>query len=273
MLKQRLFTAIILIPLIVWVLSLSSQTLAYVISIFVILGGYEWAGICGWHSNITRSIYTTAMSLVLLIFYWFWHQPTVMYILLVACLWWLVALYWVLHYQYGSVRLPKTPFIKALLGFLILPPAAIALLILHKHESYGWHWVIFLLVLIWVADSSAYFVGRRWGKIKLADRISPKKTWEGVVSALLFSSIVSLGYAVFNSMSLMRLFWFVLLCLATVIVSIVGDLFESLFKRQVGLKDSSRILPGHGGILDRIDSLTAAAPIFVIGLISLEKVF
>jgi len=270
MLKQRLLTAIILIPLIVWILSLSTQTVAYVFMSIVVLGAWEWAGLCG----IKRNLYALVVALVLLMLYWLWQQQSTsdLYILLLAgCLWWILALYWVLRYQQGQSLVPTSPFIKALLGFFILLPAWMALLILHK--DYGWHWVVFLLVLIWAADSGAYFAGRRWGFRKLADKISPGKTWEGVAGALVMSSIVSLAYAFYQSMSLMIFFLFMLLCLLTVLASILGDLLESLFKRQMNIKDSGQILPGHGGILDRIDSLTSAAPIFVTGLILVGSLF
>jgi len=265
MLKQRLLTAIILIPLIVWILSLSTQTVAYVFMSIVVLGAWEWAGLCG----INRNLYALVVALLML--YWLWQQQStgVLYIL-AGCLWWLLALYWVLRYQQGQSLVPTSPFIKALLGFFILLPAWMALLILHK--EYGWHSVVFLLVLIWAADSGAYFAGRRWGARKLADKISPGKTWEGVAGALVMSSIVSLAYAL--SMPLMTSFFlFMLLCFLTVLASILGDLLESLFKRQMNIKDSGQILPGHGGILDRIDSLTSAAPIFVTGLILLGSLF
>jgi len=268
MLKQRLLTAIILIPAILWVLTLSTQILAIVTSIFIILGAWEWAGFCGWRSKITRSFYACVVALTLVVAYSLLHSPSVIYMLVAACLWWLLALYWLLKYQQkGQATIPTSPLFKGLLGFLILLPAWMALLVLHSDERYGWQWVIFVLVLIWAADSGAYFVGKRWGQKKLADKISPGKTWEGVAGALLLSSIVSLSYALFQSMSLKSLIFFLLLCLLTVIASIVGDLLESLFKRKMGLKDSGQILPGHGGILDRIDSLTSAVPIFVVGLL------
>ncbi|MCK5662095.1 MAG: phosphatidate cytidylyltransferase [Thiotrichaceae bacterium] len=257
MLKQRLITAIILIPIIIWVLlTLPTQAFAGVIGIFVVLGAWEWAGLCGWKM---RMPYTIVLAMAL---YALWLQSHLMYIYIIyiACLWWLLALYWVWRYQKGDNLIPKSPFIKAILGFVILLPAWLALLILH--EQYGGQSVLFLFVLIWAADSGAYFAGKRWGQRKLADKVSPGKTWEGVAGALLMSSIVSLAYLFLESMS----FLFMLLCLFTVIVSILGDLFESLFKRQAGIKDSGQILPGHGGILDRIDSLTSAAPIFVMGL-------
>ncbi len=267
MLKQRLLTALILIPLIVWVLlSLSSQTLAWFMSIFVVLGAYEWANICS-YSQKKRPIYAITIGVALLILSLFWHKPTMMTILIGACLWWILALYWILRYQKGHHLIPTSPLVKALLGLLILLPPWIALLILH--ERFGGEWVLFLFVLIWAADSGAYFVGQKWGRTKLADQISPGKSWEGVAGALLMTLLISLAYALFKSMPLMTLSYFMLLCLLTIIASIIGDLLESMFKRQAGIKDSGQILPGHGGVLDRIDSLTSAAPIFVVGLILL----
>ena len=211
--------------------------------------------------------------MLLIIFFWFWSPSHLIFILLGSCLFWLLASYWVWRYQKGHHFFPTSSFVKALLGLCILLPAPIALLMLHGDERYGWQWVIFLLVLIWAADTGAYFAGRRWGRIKLADKISPGKTWEGVTGALLMSLSLTLVYALFHSMSFMILLLFMLLCGLTVMASIMGDLLESLFKRQAGVKDSSQLLPGHGGILDRIDSLTAAAPIFVIGMILLGGLF
>jgi phosphatidate cytidylyltransferase len=273
MLKQRLLTAVILIPLVLWVLTLSSQTFAWVTGIFIIVGAYEWAGLCAWHTKRTRMFYTMLVILLLTLAYWFRHELNLLWILFGTCIWWIVALIWLLRYQYSQFSLPTSKRKKAFLGILILLPPWMALIYLHEHENYGWQWVVFLLVLIWVADSGAYFVGKRWGKIKLADKISPGKTYEGVAGAFIMSLIVSLGYALTLSLKPMTLFFFMLLCLLTIMASILGDLLESLFKRQAGIKDSSQILPGHGGILDRIDSLTAATPIFVIGLISLGSVF
>lgn len=264
MLKQRIFTAIVLIPLILWILTLSSQTLAWVMAIFVLIGAWEWAGLCNWHNWKIRTIYSLLFALSLFIIYHFWYSININYLLIIVCLWWLIALYWILAYQQNYNHIPTSPLIKAVLGFFILIPPWIALFDLHNEAK---QWIIFLLVLIWSADIAAYFTGKKWGQKKLADKISPGKSWEGVVGALFISLLVALIYAIFNSMSGMTLLGFMLLCLVTVIASIIGDLLESLFKRQVGMKDSSQILPGHGGVLDRIDSLTSAAPIFVLGLI------
>jgi phosphatidate cytidylyltransferase len=130
----------------------------------------------------------------------------------------------------------------------------------------GPKWVLFALVLIWAADIGAFFVGRRFGRTRLAPNVSPGKTWEGVVGGLVASALVAaLGSGLFGQPPL----WFVPLCLAVVAFSIVGDLTESLLKRFAGLKDSGSLFPGHGGVMDRIDSVTGAAPILLFVLIKL----
>ena len=132
-------------------------------------------------------------------------------------------------------------------------------------SEFGAGYVLFLLFLIWIADSGAYFTGRRWGQRKLALSISPGKTWEGVWGA----SLAALVFAMLGAVVLeVRMPWpgFVILSMVTVGFSIAGDLFESMLKRQRGLKDSGSLLPGHGGVLDRVDSLTAAVPVFLLGL-------
>ena len=127
--------------------------------------------------------------------------------------------------------------------------------------------VLFLMVMIWVADSGAYFAGRQFGKHKLAPATSPGKTWEGVAGALLATAIFAFLLQANSSMINMNAIAFVVLCVFTTLISVVGDLYESMFKRIVGVKDSGTLIPGHGGVLDRVDSLTAAAPVFVAGLV------
>ena len=123
--------------------------------------------------------------------------------------------------------------------------------------------MLFLLLLVWAADTGAFFVGRRFGRIRLAPQVSPSKTWEGVLGGLAAAvAVAALGASWFN----LRHVAFLSLCLAVVLISIVGDLTESMFKRYAGVKDSGSIFPGHGGVLDRIDSITAAAPTFLLGL-------
>jgi phosphatidate cytidylyltransferase len=138
--------------------------------------------------------------------------------------------------------------------------------LVYLHAVYGGEALLYLLSLVWVADIGAYFIGRRFGRNKLAPAVSPGKTWEGVAGGLLFN-LVWVGVVFqFSTAWGMGLVEFLLISLATSLVSVVGDLFESVLKREAGVKDSGRLLPGHGGMLDRIDSLIAASPVFVAGL-------
>lgn len=274
MLKHRLITAGLLIPLVVLgTLYASTQVFAIITGIFVILAAWEWAGLCGWQDWKWRVGYALSVGLMLGLIYLSLRYVTIF--LFISCLWWLWVFVQIGLYQYREGKRFTFPNkIKELLGLLILLPAWMALIALHLDQK---QLVLFLLVLIWTADSAAYFVGRQWGRTKLADKISPGKTWEGVLGGLVISVGMAWVYAALATSTLFMVItqWnFVLLCLLTVIASIIGDLAESLFKRQAGVKDSSQLLPGHGGVLDRIDSLTAAAPVFAMGLIfSIEYSF
>jgi phosphatidate cytidylyltransferase len=157
---------------------------------------------------------------------------------------------------------------RTLAGLLILVPAWTAVVYLQGLSDQGPAYVLFLLLLIWCADTAAYFGGRAWGKRKLLVNVSPGKTWEGAGSALVAVGVLSWVGAHILGVAAEQLSVFIGLSLVTVLFSILGDLIESMYKRQAGLKDSGTLLPGHGGVLDRIDSLTAAAPIFVLGLLS-----
>jgi len=127
----------------------------------------------------------------------------------------------------------------------------------------GAQWVLFALVLVWVADIGAYFCGRRFGRVRLAPQVSPAKTWEGVFGAMLLSALVAIAGALWFHLPLGT---FLALCLGVVGFSIIGDLTESLLKRYAGVKDSGTLFPGHGGVMDRIDSITGAAPVLFLGL-------
>jgi phosphatidate cytidylyltransferase len=166
----------------------------------------------------------------------------------------------------GEIRTLKGPDTGVFVsGLLVLIPAWAGLVWIHQ-LSRGPYLVLFLLVLIWIADSGAYFAGRRWGRRKLAPLVSPGKTREGAYGALAGGLLWGGVLAALYGVSVPQQGCLVLLCLLTVVASIVGDLYESLSKRERGVKDSGSLLPGHGGILDRIDSLTAAAPVFALGL-------
>jgi phosphatidate cytidylyltransferase len=180
---------------------------------------------------------------------------------------WTVALVWVIQAQSG--RAPSglgNALVRALAGWLTLVPCWLALVSLHGLSP---SLVLLVMVLIWIADSAAFFAGRRFGRRRLASRVSPGKSWEGVIAGL---GAVALAAWLLQASGLVRAdrpAALVLLCLVVAAVSVLGDLNESLFKRRAGVKDSGTLIPGHGGVLDRIDSITAAAPAFSLGWLCL----
>lgn len=215
-------------------------------------------------------IYTALMVPVLWWFYWAgfgYEAETAKTVLLVACGWWVFALAWVFNPGLGSGPGLLPSLGKGLAGFLTLIPAWLSLWVTHGSFPKGPLLVLCLFAIVWAADSGAFFAGSRWGRRQLAGRVSPGKTWEGVIGGLAAAGIVGLLAGWLMGWSGLHLFQFVLICLVAVSFSVVGDLTESLLKRHRGLKDSGHLLPGHGGILDRIDSLTAAAPVFLLGIL------
>jgi phosphatidate cytidylyltransferase len=268
-LKQRLLTAAILLPLFIWaVLSLSLSQFALLIAVFVLIGSWEWTTLMGIKRFPVRIIFSTMVAIVLGLV-WFGQQSVYnlgSYILLASAVWWLFALYFVISYP-RRTALWSASWLGFLIGGLILIPTWVALVSLKSHVLHGGILVISLFVLIWAADSGAYFAGRKFGKTKLAPSVSPGKSWEGVAGGLLLVVLVVIILLSQTSMQTtvsMPMWLFVGIALLTVMVSILGDLAESMFKRRVGVKDSGKLLPGHGGVLDRIDSVTAAAPAFVL---------
>ena len=238
---------------------------AALIAAFALVGAWEWSALAGWPSARQRIVYCAASMLVLLGAAWLLQsQGGAWAVLLAGLMWWLVALAWVVRYQQGqTVDAMNYALVRLLVGWLILVPSWAAVVQLHSVPALGPWMVMYLLFLIATADSAAYFVGRRLGKHRLASNVSPGKSLEGVAGALLATTIFAIVAGL--AFGFVPLPGFVVVSLATVSVSILGDLSESVFKRRAGMKDSGSIVPGHGGILDRIDSYTAAAPIFVLG--------
>jgi phosphatidate cytidylyltransferase len=155
------------------------------------------------------------------------------------------------------------------MGLLVLVPAWFSLVALRADVRGQWL-LLFLLVLVWVADSAAFFAGRRWGRTRLSSRVSPGKSWEGLYAALAAGILAGFLYSRLTGLQGLEMLKFLFICAVTVLGSVVGDLVESMMKRSIKQKDSGRLLPGHGGVLDRIDSLTAAGPIFLAGIWLLE---
>jgi len=265
-LAQRVVTGSLLAAVVAAAtLLLPSVWFAVLIAAFALVGAWEWSGMAGWPSAGQRLVYCVASMPVLLGAGWLLQsQGGAWAVLLAGLVWWLVALVWVVRFQQGQkVDAMNVPLVRLLVGWLILVPAWAAMVHLHSALASGPWLVLYLVFLIAIADSAAFFVGRRLGSRRLASNVSPGKSLEGVAGALLATTLFAIAAGLaFRSVPLLG---FVVVSLITTLVSILGDLSESVFKRRAGLKDSGSIVPGHGGILDRIDSYTAAAPIFVLG--------
>lgn len=266
MLKQRVLTAVVLIPCVVGaVLLLPTAYVALGWGLFIVVGAWEWARLSGWSAPLGRLLYAIATALALVLIWLARNSASLPPVLLwAAALWWLCALLWLARPAWAATGGGPVRWFKALAGAVVLVSAWWALVALH--EGPGPRWVLYALVLVWVADSGAYFAGRAWGRRKLAPRISPGKTWAGVWGALAAVAVGAVLTAVAAGLGRGPALYLIGLSLVLVPVAIIGDLFESLLKRQAGVKDSGALLPGHGGVLDRIDSLLAVSPIFLLGL-------
>lgn len=268
MLKQRILTAALLIPLTVWaIFGLSNLGLGLVLALLVLVGAWEWSQLAGLRGLGQRLLYLVFIGCGM---WGGWlligHETALLGMLLAALAWWLFGFAWVLRFHREGRRGATGTGLKCVGGFLTLVPAWTALIAVHADKALGPGFMLFVLVLMWVADSGAYFAGRYLGRHKLAPAVSPGKTWEGVYGALAVTVVLAAatGYAV--GFAGEKLLGFALLCVITVCFSVVGDLLESLLKRERGLKDSGALFPGHGGVLDRVDSITAGAPMFLLGM-------
>lgn len=257
MLKQRVITALLMAPLaLLFILWVPHQVTMLVLALLVLAGAWEWAAFPGLASAGARSLYTGAMALMLgLLWLAGTHSSQLDMVIYGSLVWWLLAFIWIVFAPTHMSR-----WAAAVGGFLVLVPAWLALVRLHEHDP---RLMLLLLLVVVAADVGAYFAGRQFGRHKLAPQVSPGKTWEGVVGGLAGAALMATLAVMWLKVSVP---WFVALCAAVVVASIVGDLTESLFKRHAGLKDSGSLLPGHGGVLDRVDSITAAAPVFFVGL-------
>ena len=167
-------------------------------------------------------------------------------------------------YHQGILLYQNNKWLLRFIAFPVLLIAWLALVVLHDKSP---EMLLYLILLVAVADSSAYFAGKRFGINKLAPQLSPSKTMEGMMGAMLGAAIWSIIAAAYFGLTWANGIFFVLLSVVTATLSIAGDLFESLIKREANQKDSGTILPGHGGILDRIDAQLAALPFFTAGII------
>lgn len=269
MLLKRVATALVLLPPVLATLWFGSTPLVgAVFGAAVMIAVLEWAALTGVRRGGAGVLWSYVAAAAVLTALAVWLRETALpWILIVGtCLWWLVMLAWITRFPAGFDDTHPPRWLKAGAGLLVIPGTIAAVALLHGAPD-GALRLLFAFVLVWAADVGAYFAGHAVGRHKLAPQVSPGKTWEGVLGGLALSLAIA-GVAGVWLFRLQGAAWapFLLLCVAVVLLSIVGDLGESLLKRQAGAKDSGTLLPGHGGLLDRIDSLLAALPALALGL-------
>jgi phosphatidate cytidylyltransferase len=262
MLKLRIATAAVLgCILLIGLFAIEPAWTVWAFGAVFVLGAWEWAGFGGLRPGGPRLAYAAAIA-ALLYLCWRWtFEPSHLFALLVAaCAWWGCAFLWL-----ALAPVKHQPRVALLCGVPVLVPAFVALARVDAGSGLasGPQMVLWLVFLVIAADIGAFFVGRSFGRRKLAPQVSPGKTWEGAVGGLLTVALVAWAAALHFELPVLKSVAF---GCAVGIFSVVGDLTESMFKRSAGLKDSGSLLPGHGGILDRIDSVTAAAPLYALGL-------
>lgn len=267
MLKQRLLTAAILVPLLLAAMFLLPN-FAWTLLILVptALGAFEWAKLAAFSPKLRLAFVAIVVLSGLLLTLLQWRMEAAAAsaaagLYLAALLFWAMAAPAWLYFKWH----PRAPALMMLTGWIVLVPAWLSVATLQRSASL----LLMLLLVIWIADSAAYFAGRRYGRRKLAPRISPGKSWEGVIGAVV--AVLIYGFAIDfilhpDASPPDRAGWLAFICVMTAL-SIIGDLFESWIKRQAGAKDSGALLPGHGGVLDRIDSVTAAMPFAALYLL------
>ena len=268
MLLQRLITALVLVPLVVWgVLKSPHDLFALLAAGVFLMCGWEWSRLTGMRSILARAGY---LLLIAAIMAWLFFGATLqqqdLLVIASAGIWCGITVGLFLWRQRPLQQVRWQP-VPAAFGLLLLPAAWLALLLLHLGSPNGPAITLGLMVLIWSADSAAYFTGKAFGRHKLAPVLSPGKTLEGVaggVVAAVFVGILLFLYLGHSSVTALALAAGI--ALVTGLVSVGGDLFESMVKRRAGEKDSGRLLPGHGGVWDRVDSLVSSSPVFVAAL-------
>ena len=273
MLNRRILTALVLIPpLIAALFYLSTFWIALLFGVFILVGAWEWSALAGLATSMRRGLYAVSLTTfgALAVHALLRDPVSVVPLLGAAVLWWLWVFVELWRHPAPDDGWLATRTGRLVSGFCTLVPAWIAPVFLHAADPSSPSLLLFLFLLVWTADTAAYFFGWAFGRHKLAPLISPGKTVEGALGGL--GAVALLAYVCGTMFWLLegaQLYWWLAVAVIAASVSIVGDLAESKLKRTAGVKDSSQLLPGHGGVLDRIDAFTAAAPVFAVGWVFL----
>jgi len=282
--RTRVLTALLMAPLaIAAVLLLPTPWLVALTAILFLAALWEWFRLSDIEDTLQRTLLLLANLLLMAALVW--ASPTdsggslVLFklVTMFGVIWWLVAMLWLRRYDFASDHDTHARVFKLAAGTLAVVPAWCALAVIHAGDPattglrlvpQGHVWLLTALMIVWATDTGAYFAGRRfggkWFSRRMAPRISPNKTFEGLIGGIALGVAVALAMAPLAGATVAQLPLVALAALATVLFSVVGDLFESLLKRHVGVKDSGTLIPGHGGVLDRIDSVLAALPAFAV---------
>jgi len=260
MLKQRIITALLLLPIVFGsILLLPVDLFSMLWAAVMSVAAYEWLKLSGVKNSLSLLLGVVVLN-ILFASVWFYPFPNIAAEWFILIAWLLIIISFFTNPVLKLQQCNATTYsiIGVVVGCVVIFSTWLAMVLLHENSPWL---VLHVFGIVWVADTGAYFSGRRFGKRKLAPTISPGKSWEGVWGAMIavtiYSACVSI-WALENEQHGL----FILICLIAAIASVAGDLLESVFKRASGVKDSGHILPGHGGAMDRLDSITAAAPVF-----------
>lgn len=280
--KQRIITASILIPLAIgWLFYLPVEYFSLLAALLFFLAGREW----GRFSSATSGLFFAVSYLIILMASYYFAPlqsilqghiaPLVWCVMFVGVLWWGLALIMIMRYPGYEAWWHNRPWLHWMFGLSTLLPFFWSLLLLRgyefQHDASAGSWaLLFVMSLVWVADTGAYFTGRAFGSRKLLPAVSPNKTIEGLLGGVGAATLLAVVVTIKSHTAMQQSIAIIVSSVLAVLASVLGDLTESLFKRVAGIKDSGSLLPGHGGVLDRIDSLTAALPVFVISYLLLS---
>jgi phosphatidate cytidylyltransferase len=277
MTRTRLLAALVMAPVaIAAILLLATPWMVALAAVLFLAGLWEWFDLAEIEDTLARTVLLVANLAVMVAIVWASRSSTGYSMVLfqlasvIGVVWWLLALLWLGRYDFASDHDTHARVFKLAAGALSVIPAWCALAWIHASQPNGHRWLLTALAIVWAADSGAYFAGRKlggklFGGRKLAPRISPNKTLEGLGGGVIAGIAVGIVFALIAGATANQLPAVALVAFAAVLFSVVGDLFESLLKRHAGVKDSGNLIPGHGGILDRIDGVLAALPVFALG--------